>query len=142
VSFILIEERHVKAARKAHKCIWCGQQIEAGQPYTYERSIFEGDPQSHHWHPECLSAMRAEMDAEDGEFEFNPYYNERAAATSTTACGVQVNTLRCGTEPLQPVSRSTIMNAGIAQLVEHEASILGVASSSLAACSRGNSPCS
>ncbi len=79
MSYTLIEERTVKAARKAHRCIWCGEPIVIGAPYTYERSIFEGDPQSHHWHPECLDAMREVIHAEGGECEFTPYDNERPA---------------------------------------------------------------
>lgn len=83
MSYILLGERDIKAARKAHKCIWCGQRIEIGQPYTYERSIYEGEPQSHHWHPECLGAMREAMAADGGgEFEFDPWYEERPQVTS------------------------------------------------------------
>ena len=80
MSYTLIEERLVKAARKAHKCIWCGEQIEVGQSYTYERSVFEGDPQSHHWHPECLGAMRKVIAYEgSGEVMFDAYNEERPA---------------------------------------------------------------
>lgn len=80
MSYTLLSEREVKAARKAHRCIWCGQAINAGDPYTYERSIFEGQPQSHHWHPECLGAMREEMAGEGGEgYEFNPWYMTRGS---------------------------------------------------------------
>jgi hypothetical protein len=80
MSYTLIEEREVKAASKAHRCIWCGQPIEIGQPYTYERSIFEHQPQSHHWHPECLGAMRTMIANEGGDdVMFNAYYEERPA---------------------------------------------------------------
>jgi hypothetical protein len=85
VDFTLIEERQIKKARKCHKCIWCGQTIFAGDPYTYERSIFEGEPQSHHWHPECLACLRELMAADGGhEYEFNPYYEERPTARTLT----------------------------------------------------------
>lgn len=77
MSFVLIEERQVKAARKVHRCIWCGQSIDVGEPYTYERSIFEGDPQSHHWHQECLDCMREVAHQEGGEVAFNAYQEER-----------------------------------------------------------------
>ena len=81
MSFTLLQERPVKAARKQHKCIWCGQFILVGDPYTYERSIFEGEPQSHHWHPECLAALREAIKAEGcGEYEFNPWYMRRGSA--------------------------------------------------------------
>lgn len=77
MSYVLIEERKVAAARKVHRCIWCGQSINAGEPYTYERSIFEGDPQSHHWHPECLEIMREIAHLEGGDVAFNAYQEER-----------------------------------------------------------------
>lgn len=80
MSYQLIEERQVKAARKAHQCIWCSQSIAVGESYTYERSIFEGDPQSHHWHPECLEAMREVIAYEGGgEVTFDAYNEERPA---------------------------------------------------------------
>jgi hypothetical protein len=79
LSYILLGERLVKAARKQHKCIWCGQHIYVGDPYTYERSIFEGEPQSHHWHPECLERLRELTDEAGGEYEFNSWYEERPA---------------------------------------------------------------
>ena len=82
MSYLLLEERQVKAARKAHRCIWCGEPIPAGSAYTYERSIFEGEPQSHHWHPECVDAMRAIASNEGGECEFRPYDEERPGANS------------------------------------------------------------
>lgn len=78
MSYTLIEERTIKAARKMHKCIWCGEAIHKGDSYVYERSIFEGDPQSNHWHSECVGAMRKIM-ADEGECEitFDPWQNER-----------------------------------------------------------------
>ena len=77
MSFTLIEERQVKAARKAHRCIWCGESIAVGSSYTYERSIFEGHPQSHHWHPECLEYMRDLAHEEGGEIAFDAYNEDR-----------------------------------------------------------------
>jgi hypothetical protein len=84
MSYTLIQEREVKAARKAHRCIWCGQPINVGESYTYERSIFEGEPQTHHWHPECLGAMRALCAEEGGEVEFNAFYEERPKQDPTS----------------------------------------------------------
>lgn len=80
MSYTLLEERKVKAARKAHRCIWCGQPINVGDTYTYERSIYEGDPQSHHWHDECLDVMREIAGDEGGECSFNAYNEERPTA--------------------------------------------------------------
>lgn len=77
MSFTLIEQRVVKAARKQHQCIWCGNFIEAGESYTYERSIFCGQPQSHHWHPECLGVMQELAHENGGQIEFGEFENER-----------------------------------------------------------------
>lgn len=78
MSYTLIEERPIKSARKAHQCIWCGESIPVGTSYIYERSIFEGDPQSNHWHSECVKAMRDMMAAEgECEMTFDPGQNER-----------------------------------------------------------------
>ena len=77
MSYLLLQERNVKSSRKEHRCIWCGQQIAIGEPYTYERSIFEGQPQSHHWHCECLDAMRDVVRNEGGECLFDAYNEER-----------------------------------------------------------------
>lgn len=76
MSYALLSERKITAARKAHRCIWCGQTINAGEPYTYERSVYDGAMQSHHWHPECLTACHDEM-RESRDEEFLPYENAR-----------------------------------------------------------------
>lgn len=82
MNYTLIEERHVHAARIAHRCIWCDEQIPAGSPYIYERSIFDGVPQSHHWHAECLGAMHDLARAEGGETTWDPHNNERPSGGS------------------------------------------------------------
>ena len=64
-----------RKARKAHRCIWCGEQIESGERYYHWRGIFEGDPQSNDWHKECNAATEA-WDLRDG---FEPYYHKRGS---------------------------------------------------------------
>ena len=70
-------ERKVQTARKPHKCIWCGEMVVVGERYEYERCIFEGDPQSNHWHLECAEDLKAAMKNEPGCFEFSPWSAER-----------------------------------------------------------------
>jgi len=78
-NYTLLGERDVKAARKPHRCIWCGELIEVGSPYTYERSIFEGEAHSNHWHLECLKAMRDDM--QPGEcYYFDSWQMKRGEA--------------------------------------------------------------
>lgn len=49
--------REVKACRKTHRCYWCGQHIEKGQPMTTISSIWEGDFSYTKLHPECHVAL-------------------------------------------------------------------------------------
>jgi hypothetical protein len=69
-------------SRKRHRCIWCGQFIEAGDRYERTASIYDGEFQSDAWHPECRAAMLDEMHASPGgDFEFFPHENERGILT-------------------------------------------------------------
>jgi len=74
VSYELLSESK-PVARKDHRCIWCGHKIENGTMYVNERSVFDGEMQNHHWHPECLEDANNSNDG--GEYEFEPYGNER-----------------------------------------------------------------
>jgi len=76
MSFVTIAEE-TRKARKAHRCIWCGQQILPGETYRYVRGVFEGDPQSNHYHQECDNACSLWAAEEGGDGEFAPYENER-----------------------------------------------------------------
>ena len=62
-----------RKARKAHLCIWCGQQIKAGEAYRRQRLVFQGDIQSNSWHPECFDSV----DWQEYEDGFSPYEGER-----------------------------------------------------------------
>lgn len=73
MSYDLLSMTH-PVARKAHRCIWCGQEIPKGMQYTSERSVFDGEMQNHHWHNECLADAHANNDT---EWEFMSYSNER-----------------------------------------------------------------
>ena len=51
----ITEPRHVKKARNAHWCDWCGERIEAGNAYsTY---FCFGEQTTTRMHPECYEAM-------------------------------------------------------------------------------------
>lgn len=60
-------------ARKAHRCIWCGEAIEAGEIYRRQRVIFDNQPQSNAWHTDCFDSVD-HLDMDEG---FSPYDNER-----------------------------------------------------------------
>ncbi len=76
MSFVTICDEQRKA-RKPHRCIWCGQTIVVGSQYQYVRGVFEGDPQSNHYHLECSAACIEWAKEEGGDCEFMPFENER-----------------------------------------------------------------
>lgn len=63
-------------ARKDHRCIWCYGSIAKGTKYLAERSVFNGEMQNHHWHPECWKAC-ADESAGECEWEFTPGEGQR-----------------------------------------------------------------
>ena len=71
----LSEETH--RARKQHTCSWCGQKIEPGESYVRQRLIFEGEPVTNKFHPECDEASSIVAREEGGCFTFDPGENER-----------------------------------------------------------------
>jgi len=73
----------LRKARKPHKCIWCGQAIEPGIQYRYERVRGPDGMDFNPWHLECDEAHR-EGCRRDGDDEFSPYDNERPP--SNTSC--------------------------------------------------------
>lgn len=73
MSYTLIEERAIKSARKWHRCNWCGGEIKVGEPYVRERSIFEGDPQTNQFHPECAEACKEAARDSDGDFCYDSW---------------------------------------------------------------------
>ena len=47
------QEYSVKAARKEHRCMWCGQTIEIGKPYKHWLWFCDGRRDTVKAHPEC-----------------------------------------------------------------------------------------
>jgi len=68
----------MRKARKAHVCIWCGERISIGETHIYEFSKFDGDTQTHRWHPECDDAATDYFNSNEGP-EFEAFANERPA---------------------------------------------------------------
>ena len=45
--------------RKPFCCVWCGEQIDAGQPCDVLSGLTEGDDMaSNRYHPECFAALK------------------------------------------------------------------------------------
>lgn len=76
MSYHLLSEKWV-AARRPHRCIWCGQRIATNEIYLRERSIFDWNHQNHAWHWDCW--FDAKVNYFDFYEEFEPYENERPA---------------------------------------------------------------
>ena len=57
-----LTDRDIKAARKDHRCDWCGETIAAGSAYHYQTGIYCGSRQATKYHPECYDALGRECD--------------------------------------------------------------------------------
>jgi hypothetical protein len=75
MSYELIRESF-PVARKRHRCIWCGEGINAGVKHRHEVSSFDGNLQDHRWHLECDDDAKDYFDEGNGP-EFSAYSNER-----------------------------------------------------------------
>ena len=73
MGYSLLSEKTV-AARKPHRCIWCGEPIATGETYVRERSVYDGNMQNFAWHPECRRDSIVHFQYEE---EFEPYENAR-----------------------------------------------------------------
>ena len=76
MTYQLLHENRPRA-RKRHTCIWCGEDIEKGEQYHYEQSIYDGNFQNHHWHLECQQIAVDEWFPDDEQFM--PYEHPRGA---------------------------------------------------------------
>ncbi len=72
----------LRNARKPHTCVWCGQPIDAGTQYRYERVRGPDGMNFNPWHLECDEAHR-EIFRITGDDEFTMHDNERPALTQT-----------------------------------------------------------
>ena len=62
-------ESKTKTARKSHRCDYCGEIIEKGEEYSYQKNIFDGTFYEWHTHLACsrvASAIWDYVDPDDG----------------------------------------------------------------------------
>jgi len=50
---------NIAHARKPHRCHWCGERIEIGNPYVRVFGSWDGDVGHSCWHPECDGAFQS-----------------------------------------------------------------------------------
>lgn len=72
-------EQQRRTARKHHRCSYCGEAINKGDQYTFQKGNYDG-----HWfeskmHDECFDDM-----AETGDGEYTPYVNDRPKIADTS----------------------------------------------------------
>lgn len=61
-------------ANKSHRCTYCGEQINSGDEYQFQKGNHEGRWFESRMHDECFEDM-----CETGDGEYTPYSNERPA---------------------------------------------------------------
>ena len=59
-----------RKARKTHRCTFCGEAINNGEGYTFQKGNWDGAWFESKMHPECFDYMH-----EDGDGEYTPYSN-------------------------------------------------------------------
>lgn len=70
----------IKAAKKQHKCDWCPESIDAGEPYKRYRFFGDAGPAVVKMHPECYDAMQEVADEEGGYLEWTPHESPRGCS--------------------------------------------------------------
>jgi hypothetical protein len=75
-------------ARKPHRCIWCGEQIDQGETYVLKKGVYEGyQMQTTKWHAECDTAACDWFD-KTGEDEM-PAAGEMGRGMSDYKCDLE-----------------------------------------------------
>jgi hypothetical protein len=69
------------AARREHRCEWCGQKILKGEKHYKFNGVWQGDFQNWRMHTECSEAWDQENEG-DG---FSPFENQRPESNCSTA---------------------------------------------------------
>ena len=68
-----------RKAKKPHRCTYCGEAINKGEQYTFQKGNYDGRWFESKMHDECFEDM-----AETGDGEYTPYSNERPARNEVT----------------------------------------------------------
>jgi len=65
----------IQAARKDHKCFFCGATIQPGERYRSMFSRMDGETMTHKWCPGCCAAMEQEAETDGSTFAYSERLN-------------------------------------------------------------------
>jgi hypothetical protein len=82
----VIGQKSIKHAAKDHACEWCGERIEAGQPYESWLWCEGGTVSQVKAHPECRSAWDDAASEEGGIYETGFGEHSRGCRCEAGAC--------------------------------------------------------
>ncbi len=75
-------ENKQRTAAKNHRCTYCGEGINKGDEYTFQKGNYEGRWFESKLHPECFEDL-----CENGDGEYIPYSNDRPEAIASVKGG-------------------------------------------------------
>lgn len=86
-----------RIARRAFRCIWCGEAIGVGDMVVVQSGKFQGELQRNRYHPECCKAMEhaCSLDRYFGIDGFSPH-------TFTRGCICERGDKHCDHKPAKP----------------------------------------
>ena len=65
----------IRKAHKNHRCTYCGEPIQIGASYSWQKGNFDGSWYESKFHFECADDLAA-----SGDNEYTPYCNDRPCA--------------------------------------------------------------
>ncbi len=72
--------KKTSVARKSHKCIWCGEPIQAKETLIRAAGIFDNEFQTDVFHPECWEAKDRYFAMGQDDDSFMPYEFKRGSS--------------------------------------------------------------
>ena len=72
-------QHEYRKAIKPHRCTYCGEAINKGDQYIFQKGNYDGRWYESKMHDECFEDM-----CEEGDGEYTPYSNERPQRADVT----------------------------------------------------------
>ena len=80
-----LTDKLIARTRKPHRCVWCGEPIEAGSRARFCSGVYEGYFYSDDYHPECSHAWQSV--AREWDYEFDPWRQARGRTDDNADAG-------------------------------------------------------